>query len=205
MHANTLVGLATTPPSGIDGLVERGKALRVQLRMAVDVLFAFQKIAGPPMKALHGGSKHEELAADLSVLATFLREHWAQAETNSPATIELVNEAASLGDQLAQGLGERGLPDVSPDLARDMRNRAFTLLDRAYQEATRGMAYLRHHEDDGAKYTPSLYGGKRRGSGNRSDGGEAGPRDGQPAGGAKPLSASTAAAEPDDDDPPFTK
>ena len=68
-----------------------------------------------------------------------------------------------LGSELLLAIGVRDLAMRTSTIAeaRDLRARAFTLLDQAYDECRRAVSFLRWHDGDAESFAPPLRHGRR--------------------------------------------
>ena len=70
------------------------------------------------------------------------------------AELQRVDELAA---GILAGLRRRATPDPAVEAAADMRNRAFTLFTRGYDQVRRAVVFLRWNEGDADQLVPSLY------------------------------------------------
>ena len=78
----------------------------------------------------------------------------------SQETTGLVDEAQKISQQIIWEAPKRGSDPSPVGAANDERQRAFTLLARAYDEARRAVSFIRWHEEDADTFLPSLYAGR---------------------------------------------
>lgn len=160
--------LLTAPkPTGNDRaqLLERATHLRARLLKAADALADAGLLDPLAVEAIRKGAGNLDKANDLVALTALFFQSWGTIENKTAITRAQLEEAESLGPALLIALSDHG-PE-KPDAALEMRQRAFTLLARAYGEVRRVVSFLRWHEDDADAYTPSIYSkprGRRRAS-----------------------------------------
>lgn len=108
------------------------------------------------------------LAADLSGIAETLTEVWPKIEGKTLIQPAEIARARTLGEQLVRLFAVREKSSASAEVT-ETRQRAFTLVVRAYEEIRRAMTFLRWYEQDADTLAPSLYAG--RGNGHTKTGG----------------------------------
>jgi hypothetical protein len=137
------------------GYARRATPLRWKLLRAADELVDATAVA-----RIRGGSGNVDKANDLVALAALFSQSWDALHDKTAITRELVDEAALLGPSLLVALAEEPLPQ--PDDANGTRQRAFTLLVRAYDEVRRAVTFVRWAEGDADTFAPSLYAKTRK-------------------------------------------
>jgi hypothetical protein len=162
LHAQALYVGAVRAPSSLPALAERGATLRNQLLRAADLLIAFGVPLEDPVAAIRTGTGYQDLAMDLLVLAHLFRQNWSAAKGATPVTSELLDETATLGDQILTALGERDRDAESPDETTDLRDRAYTHFLESYDEVRRALAYLCRQREDAEAILPSLFAASRK-------------------------------------------
>jgi hypothetical protein len=119
-----------------------------------------------------------------------------------------------VSDRILTALGEREHTPLSASEATQVRNRAYTLAYREYEEVRRGITFLRWYERDFDTIVPSLHttSSRRRSSGQGESEGEGETIDASRPGGAKgpvaPLNGESTGGtedEEEDKDSPFLK
>lgn len=118
----------------------------------------------PPRK--RGRIGYKEIASDVFVLVTLFREQWPALEGKTPVTLPALKAAGNAALELLEAIGLREqAPAPFADAAR-LREKAFTLLEDAYDDARGAVTYLRRRQRDGHEYAPAFRGGrgKRRSS-----------------------------------------
>lgn len=162
VHAHTQWTFASAPTFPIAELVEKATPCRDKLIAAAGYFVAYGKIEAGKVSELRRGTSHRTLATDLLGLAMLLRPVVASVEGKTLVTVDQLDEAETLGEQILAALGERQQSTVTASEATQMRDRAFTLFINAYDQVQRGMSFVRWAAGDADALTPSLYGGKGR-------------------------------------------
>jgi hypothetical protein len=112
-----------------------------------------------PIDGLKGGNGYTGVAQDIGALVEVLRDH---ADDASAKVMALVQEAEVVAESINSAIVKRGDQQSTVDAVSDERQRAFTLLCHAYDEARRAVTFLRWHEGDADTLVPSFYGGRTR-------------------------------------------
>lgn len=176
-HANTLYATATKPPDDLKAVYEEGLKLRERLHADTTTLFLRELINPSALKEYTGLVGHKNVATELQILAQVLKDNFKQIEGRCGATAAEIDRALKIAARLLRIVGEREQRAAVVQEATDLRNRAFTLFNAAYDEARRCIIYLRWHEGDADTVTPSLYAG--RGGTRRKSEQESGTSDGE--------------------------
>jgi hypothetical protein len=161
-YAHALHLQVTTNPD-LSPLVEAAARLREQLLMDATALARRGLIAGQVLESLKGPVGHRNLAFDLSALSSVLRESWSTLEGKTAIQPGELEQARFFADQLLTAVALREQGPATINASALTRQRAFTLLVQAYNQARRGMAYLRWDEGDLDRIAPSLYERRRAG------------------------------------------
>lgn len=184
--------LATTPTESLPQLYDQGVILRELMVSNAMNLAKHGLLDGEHLKALKGPVGYRNLAVDLTALASFLRQSWTKIAGKTPLTPTDLETAAILGARLLKGVGVKERAPITVAETALTRQRAFTLLARAYDQARRAVRYLRWNEDDADQIAPSLYTGRNNGR-RRSDSEVAPPT---------PVAGAQASADDDAQQPP---
>jgi hypothetical protein len=154
-----LAATATTSESDKKALLAEAGALRDDLLVAAEAL-AHKGLLDPTTVAdIRAGSGNTDRANDLVALGVLFTNAWERVRNKTTVTWEDVEKASDLGPRLFMALAER--PADAP-AAVSIRARAFTLMARTYDQARRGVTYLRWNEDDADLVAPSIYAGRQR-------------------------------------------
>jgi hypothetical protein len=139
-------------------LLDEAAALRDDLLVAAEALAHRKLVDAARVSEIRSGLGNLDRANDLVALAALFTQSWSTVESKTAVTKAEIDRAAALGPELLLALGAKGIAArtaTTPE-ARDQRTRAFTLLEKAYDECRRAATYLRWHEDDLEAYAPPL-------------------------------------------------
>lgn len=109
---------------------------------------------------LRRGNGYRNAAFEVSGLADLFRKNWSRIQGKSPVTLEELTRADSLATELVTALGEREQAPCASNEAVVIRQRAYTVLMRAYGEVRRGVEFLRWGRGDAGEIAPSPYLGR---------------------------------------------
>jgi hypothetical protein len=154
-YAHLLTLPATKSVSERAKLIDEARALRGALLLGAEALAARSLVDAALVAKIRSGAGHLDMAGDLIALGAVLGGAWGAIHDKTAVTLEEVQRAGALGALLLVALGADTQPSVAA--AGEDRARAFTLLHRAYDECRRAVAYLRFHEGDAERITPSLF------------------------------------------------
>ena len=159
-HAHAMYSAASSPPEAIQALNEQGIALRDLMYSDAVALSNRGLISGDKLSEFKTNVGYKNLAFDLLGLSVLLRNSWIAIASKTAVTIDELDQAASIGEQLVAAVGAREqAPAVIADVAQQ-RQRTFTLFVNAYDQARRAISYLRWDEGDVESIAPSLYAGR---------------------------------------------
>jgi hypothetical protein len=119
-------------------------------------------IDGRTLRKLKGVNGFFNVSTDVLMLATIFRNAWDAVSTKSGVTLEELDRAEVLADDINEGLGRRQHRQPGKAAAALERQQAFTLMVTAYDKLRRAVTYVRWEQGDADKIAPSLYGGRRR-------------------------------------------
>jgi hypothetical protein len=162
-QANGMHLAASTPKESLPALYERGYQRREQMILDLTPLAARGIIDGEPLKTLKGTNGYMNLASDLMTLSSLARNDWDKINGKCSLEFSEIEEAADLGQRIGASVGIRDQSAPAVTEAADIRERAFTLFVNAYDQARRGLSFLRWNEGDVDQIAPSLYGGRNTG------------------------------------------
>ena len=158
LHAH----LVLAPVKGnVDALIEEATQLKQTMLLGADALADKKVLDAARIAQIRVGSGYVDLASDCVALGGLFEERWSDIVGKTAITKEEVDRASVLGTALLEALGTRQAAIPSPD-ASDRRQRAFSLFFKVYDEASRGIAFLRWKQDDVEDIVPSLYQKTRR-------------------------------------------
>jgi hypothetical protein len=170
-YAHSLFLSASTTPQTLPQLAERAIELREMLLLDVTGLTKRGLIAGAPLSDLKGVVGYANVSSDLRVLTNIYQANWPVVVGKTAVQLTELNEAALLFRQMTSGVAERHQQSVVLATASDQRQRAYTLVVRAYEDARRAVTYVRSAAGDAEKLAPSLWKGRggRRGGADGTD------------------------------------
>jgi hypothetical protein len=175
-------------------LIERLSQTRRVLLLEAQGLVSQKLLRGSVLAELVGGTGYHALCLDVLQLVSALRAEWATIAGRTPVTALELDQADALANAVATTLGEneRG---ASSSISAEMRQRAYTLFVRTYEEVRRAMTFIRWKEDDVDDIVPSLYAGKSAKSKKADDKGK-GDDGSQPIQGATPHTSPSPTSGP---------
>jgi hypothetical protein len=156
-HAHTLYLVATRANDPVPSLAEEGMKLRSLLFSDARALVHRGFVDGEALRGYKGAVGYRNLAFDLQMLAHLFRSCPASVRDRSAARTAEFHRADELAAGILAGLRLRTTPDPAVEAAADMRNRAFTLFTRGYDQVRRAVVFLRWDEGDADQLVPSLY------------------------------------------------
>jgi len=149
-------------------LSAEASALRGQLLRDSNTLVERGLIPRARLSRLQGPNGYRNIASDLLTIGELLHDSWPTIANRTAISLAELDRAEALADEMINALGQRKKVTVLAADAALMRQRAFSLFIRAYDEVRRAVLYLRWHEGDAEQIAPSLY-GKRNGRGKKRD------------------------------------
>ena len=150
------------PALGVASVIVRDTLVADATALARRGLLDAQLVA-----SFKSGVGYRAVVRDLMGLTSLLREHWDKVSKVTALDAEELTAASNLADRIVGALGEREQNPAKTVDAALVRQQAYTLWTRAYDEARRAVSYLRWHEGDADKIAPSLFAG--RGTRQRTD------------------------------------
>ena len=144
-----------SPPS-FQAVVDEAFESRAGLLTVLRMLVALNYIQPENISSLNGGHGYRDVAEDLISIVGLLRRNWATLEGKIPVTPALLVRFHALGENVLGMVGVREQTPAKADSIADLRLRAFTLLDNAYDEVRRAVTFLRWNEGDADDMAPPL-------------------------------------------------
>ncbi len=108
------------------------------------------------LRSLHARRGHLDIATDLTALTTAFVDAWDKIGGQIPFTREKLSRAQGVAEQLMKIVGLEDVAPERPAEATQLRLRAWTLLDIAYDEARRAVTHVRWKHGDADEIAPSL-------------------------------------------------
>ena len=108
---------------------------------------------------LRGVNGYKNVTFDVLLLSSILRANWAAIAGKTMLQLADIEQAEKLAERMLKAVGIREQNQKKAAEGADVRQRAFTLFIRAYDEVRRALSFLRWHEKDVESILPSLYSG----------------------------------------------
>ncbi len=175
--ADLLFTLSTSTVDPFTNLIKEAKPLRESMLSSAELLSKFGLLEQAKVKAIRHGHSNKDTAQDLVELSELFDEAWPKVKNKSPVEHEHVKHAGHLGRQLLGliAVHEAGSTNSSPEQVAERRQRAYTLLVRAYDETLRAVSYLRWKEGDAESFVPAAFKAKAVRKARNADGSTATP------------------------------
>ncbi len=165
-QAHTQHLIASSPAEPIADLVAELTKTREVLVSDVSALAKRNLLDGTRLAELRGPNGHKNVAFDVLLLASLLRDNWSTIGGRTGVQVSELDRAEQAADRLASAVGFREQGPGVASASAETRQRAFTLFVQAYDQVRRAVSYLRWDHGDADRIVPSLYagrGGRRRG------------------------------------------
>lgn len=159
-YAQTLYETTAAPQEDLEKYLEEASRRRELLLADAQSLAKHGLIAGSQLDELKGLTGYANVGGDLGILVRVFRGAWDRIASKTPVTIEDLDKAEGLSEYLLRSTVQRAKQPELVAAAAEDRQRAFTLVLRAYDEVRRGITYLRWHEEDVERIAPSLWAGR---------------------------------------------
>jgi hypothetical protein len=194
-HAHGLYLQATKSPNALQSLLDQAAQQRELLHADAIALAKRNLLNADSFKDVKKTNGHRALIVDLQVLVATFRERWESVKDRTAVRPEELDSTVALIDTLTEAVG---IKDASPAVQQQVtliRQKAFALVTRAYDQIRAGLIYARREEGDADSIAPSLYVGRSNG-GKRQDDTEIPeePSDGLTTTPAQPNAATPASA-----------
>jgi hypothetical protein len=155
-HAHGVYAVASAPPEELSALYDDAVKRRATLRSDVQNLVNHGLVPVDSLEGIHGETGYRNVGYDLIGLVAILRNAEARVRNRTATLPEERDKAEFVASQLLDVVARRdGNSTVPAGIALD-RQRAFTLLLRAYDETRRAVTFLRWGAE-ADKLAPSLY------------------------------------------------
>ena len=165
--ATWLLHATDLPPPGaeqFEPLEREARALRARLLSWAAPLAMEGILAQAALEQIRKGAGARDVSSDLVALVAIYRAAWDNVRHLCGVTEHELERAAVVGTALFAHVSRLNTkPAVLPETALRVRQ-AWTLLDLAYSQCRRAVAYLRHAQGDADTFAPGLRGktGPRR-------------------------------------------
>jgi len=161
-QANAVYNGASRPPQHFQELVAEATAMREQLVSDARALAKRGYLDGAKLDQLKGSVGYRNVASDLLTVVNMITANWAAIAGKTALTIEELDRAYFLGDQLIDDIGARALAPSAVAKATLERQQMYTVLVNAWDEVRRGVTFLRWDFGDADVIAPSFFAGRRR-------------------------------------------
>jgi hypothetical protein len=153
---------ASQPPDDLAPVAQQSTKTRERLLAEANSLVLDGVLGEAQLAQLKGANGYKNIATDVSVLSNVLREVWPQIQGKTRLTEQDLDEGLRLSARLLRIVGVREQGPAQVAEASSQRQRAYTLLMVAYDDARRAVAFLRADEGDADDIAPSLHPGRPR-------------------------------------------
>jgi hypothetical protein len=160
-HSHAMYRSASAPADGVSDLAEELGELRDVLQTDALALAKRKILDETRVMKLRSGNGFKNIAFEVVGLVGLFREHWDAVQGRSALQLEELEHAAKRARELVTAVGVREQAPAVVGAAASLRQRAFTLLVRTYDETRQAIAYLRRKQRDTDDIAPSLFAGRR--------------------------------------------
>lgn len=159
-HANTLHRGTLPNRTNVADLGEELSGVRDRLLATASALAGYDLINVQRLADIKKVPGYRALAADVLALVAVFKEHWPRVENKSPVTLAALNDAGNRAVELLAAVGLRDQAPLTTGEAARLRQKAFTLFVRTYDDARRAVLFLRPEPGAADDIAPSLYAGR---------------------------------------------
>jgi hypothetical protein len=159
-HANTVHRGTFTPKGSIADQGNELTVIRDRLYTTAQALVSFGLMDASQIKDCKKSSGYRPTAADVLMLVEAFKEKWPNIDGKAPVTLSALHDAGNRALELLNAVGLKEQGPVSSSEAALLRQKAFGLFLRAYEDARRAVTYIRHYVGDADEIIPSLYAGR---------------------------------------------
>ncbi len=164
-HTHSRHRIATGTPD--TSLVKELVATRERFHAHASVFVHHGVLDAARVNALRSGNSHQGLGYDVIGLCDLFLANWAAIGERSMLEQAEIEQARLSANRLINVLGHKEQGPGANHESALLRQQAYTLVLRAYNEVRAAIAFVRRHEGDVDDITPSLY--ARRGKPGSSD------------------------------------
>lgn len=155
-HAQALYRAAETPRESLPSLHAAAVAARDTFHADAVALARRGFLGAAEVDKLKSGVGYRDVVFDLMGLVAMLRSHAEKIAGKTAIQAAELDDAERLADRVLVALGERAGQPARVAEAAEQRQRAFTLVSRAYAQVRRAVVYLRWAEGDADAIAPAL-------------------------------------------------
>ena len=153
-----ITNLPAPEPANAPALVEEVSTLRAKLILWAQPLAASGNLSQKAIdKVIEGNNSTQDKAGDVVAMVTMYRTAWEEVKDKCGVTLEDLDRGALIGPAVFAWASRRDNDPVKPTSSGSLQVRkAWTLLDRAYAQCRRGIAYFRFDEGDARTIAPNV-------------------------------------------------
>jgi hypothetical protein len=159
-HAYIRHQMSVASPAEIATLAARATERRALLLADVNALVAHGVMDGAPLAELSGTVGYRNVAYDLLILRNMLADAWPRIEDGTLISAADLEEDAATASRLLMAAGAKSVLPVEPSETARVRDQAFALFVRKYDQVRRAVSFVRWDRGDADDYAPSLYAGR---------------------------------------------
>jgi hypothetical protein len=162
LEANAYFTIASAPTEELAKVAALAKEQKEVFLCDVNVLIKRGYVRVKEFKPVRGRPSYRNLVSDLLALTTILRNHVNSGTNHSAVSIKELNHAEALSLRLMALTAARKRTPEALAKATLERQKAFTLMSRAYDQVRKAVHFLRWEKEDYAKMAPALPRGRKR-------------------------------------------
>lgn len=114
------------------------------------------------LKECKKSPSYRAIATDVLTLVALFKEQWPRIENRTPVTAAFLQQAGTRALDLLGAVGAKEQAPVTVGEAQLVRQQAFTLFSRAYEDARSAVQFLRRDYGDASEMAPTFYTGRPR-------------------------------------------
>lgn len=157
---------AIVPKSDVAAMGAELTTVRDRMYSSAMALVECALVDGTRLRSCKTEIGYRALAEDVLILVAVLQDNWTAAQGRTPIELTSLGKWRTQAFELLEAVGLR---DKAPPMVGEaslLRQKAFTLVARTYEDARDAVHYLRARAGDADDIAPSLYAG--RGSSRRN-------------------------------------
>lgn len=170
-HAHTRYRKTFAPKEDLAELADELDEIRDHMMTNAASLAKMRLISGEQLRSLKTIPGYKALASDVLTLCSTFSDDWDKLEGKTPFTQEELHRVGTRALELVSAVGQREQGPITTGEAVLLRQKAFTLFLRAYDQARRAVQYLRNDFGDADDIAPSLYLNRTRRRGEEAEAG----------------------------------
>lgn len=155
LHRSTMPAKGNVPELGTQLAEIRDRLLADAMSLA-----NYRLVDGERLKDCKKTTGYRATATDVFTIVAVFKETWPRVEGRTPVTLDALAEAGNKALELLAAVGVREQGPVTTGEAARLRQKAFSLFSKAYEDARRAVAYLRAPVGDADDITPTFFAGR---------------------------------------------